>query len=358
MPKTQTREIPTVAVIIVSFNTATLTVKALQTLFDSQDVHLSVVVVDNNSSDRTISALRRRFKVAPNRATLADLRAAALKPGKEELFPGVVADTQKVSSVETATVGSHELFVLLSTENLGFGRANNLGAVISDTDYILFLNSDTEVKPDTVKKLLKYFTPDKSRKIENPGIIAAQLLNPDGSVQLQGGMLPTLGNIFRWIMFLDDIPGMTSLFSSYQHHESEMRSIARRQVAKVGWVGGTAMMVSRACLEEIGGFDPAIFMYAEDIDLCWRATQKHWDIAITSEAEVIHHGSASSSKKNAVLGEISGLVYMWRKYHSLPESRLLFFILRVGLSLRVILFGILRQYGRQRIYREALALVR
>jgi hypothetical protein len=129
-------------------------------------------------------------------------------------------------------------------------------------------------------------------------------------------------------------------------------------VTKVGWVGGTAMMVARPCLEEIGSFDPAIFMYGEDVDLCWRATQRHWDVAITSEAQVIHFGSASSSKKNAILGEIAGLVYLWEKHHSRAELRLLKLILRFGLHWRSLIFGILHRYGQQRIYREALALVR
>ncbi len=340
--------LPRVAVAIVSYNTSALTARAIQTVLDSAGVQLDIHVVDNHSTDRTLSTLRRRFQVAPNQmATTID----------------------SISATETAQIGNHQLTVWLADANLGFGRANNLVIDQTDAEYLLFLNSDTEVKPDTIVNLVRQFErlqqqPVETavlarwqRRIENPGIIAAQLLNPDGSVQRQGGALPTLGNIFRWISFVDDLPGLSRLFSSYQHQEAEMRSISRRIVTKVGWVGGTAMMISRPCLSEIGGFDPKIFMYGEDVDLCWRATERHWDVVITSTAEVIHLGSASSSKKNAILGEISGLVYLWEKHHNLSEFRLLKFVLRWGLRWRSFIFGILHRYGQQRIYREALALV-
>lgn len=358
------------AVVMVSFNTASLTTKALQTVFASEDVKLNVYLVDNHSSDRTLSTLRRRFQAAPDAKALAAFQESSARQDRGRLFPGVIKDSQTINSIETAAVGEHWLAVLLAEDNLGFGRANNLAAAWSQDDYVLFLNSDTEVKPRTIYQMVQQFLRVREqqvvssavlarwqRRLDNLGILAAMLINPDGSVQRQGGALPSLNNVLRWISFADDLPGMGRLLASYQHQESDLRSIARRTLTKVGWVGGTAMMVRRECLAEIGGFDPQIFMYGEDVDLCWRASRRHWDVAITSAAEVIHLGSASSSKRNAILGEINGLVYLWQKHYSLGELRMLRLVLRLGLHWRILIFGILHRYGQQRIYREALELV-
>ncbi len=370
MPKPSQPVLPKVAVAIISYNTAALTARAVQTVLASEGVELTVLVIDNHSTDRTLSSLRRRFQVKPDQAALLDLQTKVNEPRLNDLFPKVGADGQLIEAIETATLGQHELKVLLASENLGFGRANNLAAAWTLTDWVLFLNSDTEVKPGTILNLVHQFqrvagqsdpktavTSYWQRRLDNLGILAAKLLNPDGSLQRQGGALPRLSNLFWWATLVDDFPGVNRLFNSYQHHLAEMRAIARRPLTKVGWVGGTAMMVSRPCLAEVGGFDPAIFMYGEDIDLCWRATQRHWDVAITSEAEVIHWGSASSSAKQAILGEIKALVYLWEKYHNRSEVRLLKMILRLGLRWRILIFGILHRYGQQRIYHEALALV-
>ena len=116
------------------------------------------------------------------------------------------------------------------------------------------------------------------------------------------------------------------------------------------------MMISRPCLEEIGGFDPSIFMYGEDVELCWRATSS-LGRGLVDTGPVIHLGSASSDHKNAIIGEINGLLYLWYKHASGTDLWLLRQILRFGIRLRILIFGILRRYGRQRAYQEALALV-
>jgi len=283
------------------------------------------------------------------------------------IFPSVRVDLTAVSTFYEAKVDLHTLSLLPSDRNLGFGRANNLAAAGTDAEYVFFLNSDAFVQPSTLKNLVKQFVrrPVQStsvlsrmqQRLDNVGIIAAELHNQDGSLQLQGGNLPTTSNVLRWITFLDDLPLFNRL-PAYQHHDHDMKRYHRRPLAKVGWVGGTAMMISRPCLDEIGAFDSEIFMYGEDVDLCWRATLRHWDVALSSKAKVVHLGSASSGQKSAVLGEIKGLLYMWQKYRSQADFWVLRQVLKIGLVLRSIIFGILRRYGQQRTYQEALELVR
>lgn len=360
--------VASVAVCIVSYNTAALTTKAVETVVASQGVRCRVLIVDNGSSDRTVATLRRKFGLTEQKREWRACVDYALRPGQNELFPDVEQDLNQISSYWSASANDHEVSLLLSQKNLGFGRANNVAAAISAADYYVFLNSDTEVDPGAIAALVASFhsstTPSSAvlarrrAALDNPGIVAAQLQNPDGSLQRQGGALPTLGNIFRWITFLDDVPVLGTVLNAYQHHDESMRHLQKQGVAKVGWVGGTALMMSQSCLAEIGAFDPSIFMYGEDVELCWRATQRHWDVALVDAGKVLHYGTASGTKKSAILGEIKGLLYLWQKYHAPFEQRLLRWVLRTGLFLRVMVFGILRQYGRQRIYQEALELVR
>lgn len=357
-----------VRVIIVSYNTAKLTVQAIDSVLASQGVRPEIVVIDNASSDRTLSTLKRKYSLRLNRTAHRTWQTIAKRPEVQERLSSVVRDRAVITEVLTGNINGVSISVFLSQENLGFGRANNLGMVGENVPYTFLLNSDAMVQPYTLATLVKHFqtTPTQSTsvlmrsrsRLDNLGIVAADLRNPDGSGQRQGGHLPTLGNIFTWITFVDDLPGMQHIFASYQHHENEMRAVRRKSLTKVGWVGGTAVMISNQCLEEIGGFDEALFMYGEDVELCIRATKRHWDVALASDTEVVHLGSASAGSKNALLGEIKGLVFIWKKHASRQELWMLRQILKFGLRLRIIVFGILRRYGQQRIYAEALELVR
>jgi GT2 family glycosyltransferase len=356
-----------VRVIIISYNTAKLTVKAIDSVLESQGVIPEIVVIDNASSDRTLATLKRKYGLRMNRTYHRNWQAEVSKPEVLERFPSVQRDRAVVTEILTGSVNDISISVLLSQENLGFGRANNLGLAASPAPYAFLLNSDALVEPTTISTLVAHFTrtPVTSTsvlartraRLDNLGFVAADLRNVDGSGQRQGGNLPNLRNVFFWITFIDDVPVLQQMLSSYQHHDNEMRSLRRRPLSKVGWVGGTAVMISTACLEEIGGFDESLFMYGEDVELCLRATKRHWDIALASDTTVVHLGSASSGSKNALLGEIKGLLILWQKHTSSQEVWALRKILKFGLRLRVLVFGILRRYGQQRVYKEALELV-
>ncbi len=385
MPDTTTASLPELAVIIVSYNTAALTQKCLDAVLQSTGVRLQVFVVDNCSTDRTLTQLRRKYSLRSSKKRWEEWQEKLHSPSVKDLFPSVKVDVTAVPRIYTAAyqadvsvskkrkqshepqIVEHDIVLLPSERNLGFGRANNLAAASTNAEYIFFLNSDAFVEPKTILALVKQFRkrPGKSTAVlasmknalDNVGIIAAELHNEDGTLQRQGGSLPTNWNVFLWATFLDDAPVLNRL-KAYQHHDHDMRWYHRRPLSKVGWVGGTALMISRQCIDEVGGFDGEIFMYGEDIDLCWRATMRHWDVALSSKARVTHLGSASAGHKAAILGEISGLLYMWQKHRSPLDLWLLKRILLIGLVFRTIIFGILRRYGQQRIYQEALDMVR
>jgi len=357
-----------VAVIVISYNTAELTRQCLEAVLESTGVELDIFVLDNASTDRTPVHLARKYHLKKDAELMTRLQRQKDDLQLLQLFPSLNLDADQVSSIRSGKVQDHTLHIIENRQNLGFGRTNNLALALTEADHVLFLNSDAFVKPSSIYRMVRSWKSSKNfkptsvlarmkGKLDNLGIVSAHLYNPDLTPQKQGGALPSLWNLFTWITFLDDLPLFHRISASYQHHASQMSWLNRQKLVKVGWVGGTAMMIARPCLQEIGGFDPNIFMYGEDVELCWRATKRHWDVGLVDAGKVIHIGSASGDTRRAMVGEIGGLVYLWQKHCSQSEVWMLRQILKLGIRLRIVLFGILRRYGRQRIYKEALALV-
>jgi N-acetylglucosaminyl-diphospho-decaprenol L-rhamnosyltransferase len=67
-------------------------------------------------------------------------------------------------------------------------------------------------------------------------------------------------------------------------------------VEAADWVSGSCFLARRGALEELGGFDEAYFMYAEDVDLCWRAHQSGWGVGFAGTAEATHVQGVSTAR--------------------------------------------------------------
>jgi GT2 family glycosyltransferase len=177
--------------------------------------------------------------------------------------------------------------LVLSEQNIGFGRANNLGVRHSTGRNLLFLNPDTLVLKDA---LLRMLTDLRARP--KAGAIGCRLFNPDGT--LQTTCVQPIPTIFNQIFALDwlqrrwpSLPlwGKQALY--YNGPDT---------VHQVDAVSGAAILVRRVVFEEVGGFNPEYFMYAEEIDLCYAIRRAGWNVMHSSEAKVIHFGGQSSKK--------------------------------------------------------------
>lgn len=292
-------------VIIVSFNTPDLTLQTIRSVLAStQSLKLEIIVVDNNSHDDSVAAIRQEF-------------------GKQ-------------------------VKVLANADNVGFARANNQGMAVATGDYIWLLNSDTIVAKGALENLLK-----AASNHPEYGVLASSLNNLDGSYQPQGGSLPTLFNVWAWWMW--PLPGMAPLVSPYQ---DSREANSTKEIVTRGWVAGTAMLIRRTVVEKIGGLDEKIFMYAEDVDYCQRAMTAGYAVGLVPSSKVTHLGSASGSSSKARLGEIKGLLYLFAKSKPRWQLLLLKVILTKGSLLRYCLFGILKGSDIQRgFYRDVIKTV-
>lgn len=127
----------------------------------------------------------------------------------------------------------------------------------------------------------------------------------------------------------------------------------------MGWVGGTALFVSREVLNDIGVFDENIFMYGEDIELCMRAHKRHWDVVIDPTAQIVHLQNQSSSSKNALISELTGYIYLWAKHKPLWQKDFALFIVRIGALLRYFIYTtIMPNSHKATAYKEAVTKLR
>jgi GT2 family glycosyltransferase len=291
------------SIIIVSYNSKELTLKCLQSLMRSNDrLKREIFIVDNASTDGSIEAITSQYS---------------------------------------------EVVCVVNKDNLGFGPANNLAAAQATGKYLLFLNSDTEVYPDTLEDLWE------SAERNNSAIASCKLINPDGSTQPQGGSLPTIMNIAAWMWFIDDLPGVNRVMVPYQ----QRRLAYFKQDQIPGWVAGTAMLIKKTVFDQMGGFDLSIFLYGEDVELCYRARKQGIRVDYFAKPQVLHLGQGSGSSKHAILGEYQGLKHLYQKHHPHWQFSLVRLLLKTGALLRIVIFGMIRSDAQRKIiYQEAFRL--
>ena len=302
---------------------------------------LSIIVVSYNTKEVTLQTLK---------TAIADLKADNLLK-RVEFF--VVDNDSKDGSVTAVkkymSTQKVRYTIIANKDNNGFAWANNQAIKQSKASAVILLNSDTITKRGAFKVLLDTFeknivneaTAHLSSESENNtdrlGIIAPMLLNTDKTIQPQGGNFPTLLSLASQMLFLDDIPLIGKLLPSTQHTGRNVKmKKTDKGLVSVEWLAGTAMMIRKEVIDEIGMLDDGIFMYGEDIEYCMSARRHHWDIAIQADSQIIHLGNVSAGSENALTGEMKGYVYLWSKFKPSWQMPLVKMILWKGSFLRMI----------------------
>lgn len=171
-----------------------------------------------------------------------------------------------------------------SGSNLGFARANNLGYRHSKGQLLLFLNPDTEIIGDALKNMWQTYS-----SLQKPGCLGCKVLNSDGTVQTSCVQtFPTIMNQFLAAeVFLKLFPksrfwGMKPLYDDCEN------------AVEVEVVAGSCLLVHRISFEKVGLFSEEYFMYAEDLDLCYKMGEVGYRNYYAGGASVVHHGGGST----------------------------------------------------------------
>jgi N-acetylglucosaminyl-diphospho-decaprenol L-rhamnosyltransferase len=165
--------------------------------------------------------------------------------------------------------------------NVGFGRANNQLAEHVRGAYVLLLNTDAFVSPETLAMTVDYM-----ERHPRCGIVGVRLVGSDGSPQPSLRAFPT--------------PLTTFLRRTGLHRfirlENARDDLSRDHtvVSDCDWVPGCYYLVRRAVLEQIGLFDPRFFMYFEEVDHCRRARAAGWTVTYLPSTSVVHLGGESA----------------------------------------------------------------
>ncbi len=231
---------PQLDIIVVSYNTAELTLRALRSVYQqTTQTSFNLIVLDNDSHDDSANLIAKEFP---------------------------------------------ELTLIRSTTNTGFSGGNNIAAKECGAEHILLLNPDTVVLDNAIDKLYQ-FALEKPEK----GIWGGITLNDDLSINSHNAWSRpgTLTLLFSAL-------GISKLFSnSCFFNKANYGCWKRDSEQEVDMIQGCFFLTSRNLWEKLGGLDETFFMYGEESDYCLKAIQLGYQPTITPSAKIIHHGGAS-----------------------------------------------------------------
>jgi GT2 family glycosyltransferase len=220
-----------------------------------------------------------------------------------ELYRVVVIDNASTdSSIEGLETLNLPLVVTLNPVNRGFAAACNQGSRGSTAHFLLFLNPDTRLCPQSLRQAVTFLERQENDRV---GILGIQLLNERGEISCSCARFPTIGH------FLSKMLGLDRLFPRvFRPRYMVEHELGKNQI--VDQVMGAFFLIRRSLFEALRGFDERFFLYFEEVDLSYRALSNGWMSYYLADAQAYHIGWGSSSQ---VKGE--------RLYHSL-RSRILY----------------------------------
>ena len=191
-------------------------------------------------------------------------------------------------------------------ENLGFPKGNNIGVRQAKGKYICILNPDTVVAEDTFTKILAF-----AERQNNLGIVGCKLIDGTGEFLPESKRgIPTPWIAFAKIFGLYKIFPKTKLFNQYyaQH-------LNENETGKVDILVGAFMFLERNLYEDLNGFDEDCFMYADDIDLSYRALQKQKANYYFHETTVLHYKGESTVRDEKYMMHFQEAMNFFYKKH-------------------------------------------
>lgn len=232
----------TLSIVIVNYNTRQLLADCLDSLLAASPPSggLEIIVVDNASSDGSQALVQDAYP---------QVRLVAL------------------------------------TQNLGFSAANNRGTAVAQGEYVLFLNSDTQVAVDALAEPVRYL-----QAHPDVGALTVRLVYPSGERDPDNHRgFPTPWNALCHFSGINrlfpDNPRLNGYFQSYANFD---------ETHDVDVIAGSYMLMPLALCRQLDGWDEVFFFYGEDIDFCYRIRQAGYRIVYYPHVTVVHYKGASS----------------------------------------------------------------
>lgn len=215
---------------------------------------------------------------------------------------------------------SHKFLTITyqNKKNLGFAEACNQGASMGTSEYILFLNPDTELQEKSLKKPLKLFKDDEEQVI---GVIGIQLVDGKSNIMRSCSRFPKPLSFLAIATGINKLPGLNNLGLSIQEWPHTTSKIVPQVI-------GAFFMTKRDIFNQLLGFDDNFFVYYEDLDFSLRLHNIGYRSYYTTEAQAFHAGGGTTSQVKA-----------HRLFYSL-QSRILYSFKHFTTFQAVIVFGV------------------
>jgi N-acetylglucosaminyl-diphospho-decaprenol L-rhamnosyltransferase len=224
------------------------------------------------------------------------------------------------------------LQIIKNSQNRGFGAACNQGAANSNADYLLFLNPDTRVSPDSIDRAASFIKTSSAQKV---GVVGIQLVDEWGKIQRSCARFPSPTNLWCSILGIDKL--VKKKFTSYMMTEWDHNSTQR-----VDHVMGAFYLINNKLFQSLAGFDENFFVYFEDLDLSYRVHQMGWSSYYLADVLSFHKGGGTSEKIKSTrlfYSQRSRILYGYKHFSSLQATTIAFATLtiepltRIGFSL-------------------------
>ncbi len=231
------------SVIIVNTNNKSVIGKCLDSVYEfTKDLDFEVIVVDNGSTDGSLEMLR--------------------------------SDYPRIRLMEAGA-------------NLGFSKANNVGMRVAEGRAVILLNSDTELRENSLKQLHDYLFSG-----EKIGACGGTLIYPGGAPQFSYGCYPSFPR-----MVWNTVSGFLRIKAS--RRERAIIPLGVTKPIKVEYICGADLMMKKSVLDDVGLLDERFFVYFEETDLCCRIAASRKEIWFLPDVKIVHHieGSFRERKK-------------------------------------------------------------
>lgn len=267
-----------ISIIIVNYNTPDLTISCIKSIIEHVRIDFEIIVVDNHSCDDSIEKLKSNC--------------------------------------------GQEIILIESPENLGFGRANNLGATYAKGKYLFLLNSDTVLNNDPFKWFIPFY--ESSSEI---GAIGAYLKDGRGEYTLSGGKTFSIRKYLK-----------IALRGLLRKRNNKFEAPLKDEIQEVDYVIGADLFISKNLFRKSGGFDQNIFMYFEDVELCRKLVDKGFKNYLIPGPQIVHFVKSSSTSQFARVYNTASLMYCIRKSTSFLKFKIFqisYFLLKMPILLRL-----------------------
>ena len=205
----------------------------------------------------------------------------------QNVCPAIVIDNASTDGSCDGVDVLTNVTVIAANENLGFGKACNLGGSHVQTEYLLFLNPDATVFPGTLERALSVMDDPQNSQV---GISGVQLVGTAGKVERSCARFPTPSKLLAQAMGLDRlIPRLGHLMVDWPHDSTQ----------EVDQVMGAFFLVRRDMFNNLVGFDERFFLYFEEVDFSYRAKQAGWKSLYLADVQAFHKGGGTSDQIKA-----------------------------------------------------------